>query len=179
MKEKIKSSGFVTGIKKKTQAAGSRGKKSGKDILINNLKQIIKDVDEEGLLFLIKQANVLVYNKRIDELNTEIKKPGTRIKIKKQPFSDKISMDIKEADDSSSFIFIINKARKFFTLEEMRKIVKICHLSSDENDASGRLYTWFKNNRGDVLNDIGIDNSDDYSLPTMYNFIKNKYTVKE
>ena len=185
MKEKSKAADKKIAAKKKTVTAKksttkkTTGEKTGKKALERKLIEVIRDVDEQGLLFLIKQANVLVYNKRVDEYNQESNKRGTRIKLKPQPFSDKISMEIKEADDNSSFIFVINKSRKFFTLEEMRKIVKICHLSSDESDASRRLYTWFKNNRGDVLNDIGIDNSLDPSLQTIYNYIIKRYTVKE
>jgi hypothetical protein len=152
--------------------------KSNKKSLIKQLNTLLKDVDEDGILFLIRQAQVFNYNKKVDEHNAEIKK-GVKITVKKPPFSDKISMEIKEADDGSSFIFVINRARKFFTLEEMRILVNICHISQDERDASRRLFTWFKNNRGDVLNDIGIEVSRDPALSTIYNYISKRYTVKD
>lgn len=152
--------------------------KSNNKNLIKQLTALLKNVDEDGLLFLIKQAQVFIYNKKIDEHNAEIKK-GVKITVKKPPFSDKVSMEIKEADDGSSFIFVINRARKFFTRDEMRIIVNICNISGDERDAMRRLFTWFKNNRGDVLNDIGIEVSADPALGTIYNYISQRYKVKD
>ncbi|MBN2038838.1 MAG: hypothetical protein JW864_02285 [Spirochaetes bacterium] len=178
MKEKSQKSEKKHSAAGSNKAAGKR-KNSEKDSLIQELKILIKDVDEEGLLFLIKQAHVLIYNKKAEEYNAKSEKIAKKTTIKKPPFSDKLSMEIKEADDNSSFIFVINRERKFFTLEEMRKIVRICHGSSDAKDASKKLYAWYKNNRGDVLNDIGIDNSLDPSLETMYKYIIKRYTVKK
>ncbi len=166
MKEKTK-----TGRNKKS--AGKSNKKN----LIKELNNLIKETNEEEILFLIRQAQVFIYNKKVDERNAEIKK-GVKIKIDKPPYSDKKSMEIKEADDGSSFIFVINRARKFFTLQEMKIIVNICSNSSDGKEASRRLYTWFKNNRGDVLNDIGIEVSTDPALATIYNYISGRYKVK-
>ena len=74
---------------------------------------------------------------------------------------------------------VINRERKFFTLEEMRKIVNVCHNAADAKDASKKLYSWFKNNRGDVLIDIGIGHSLDPALNTMYDYIIKRYTVKK
>jgi hypothetical protein len=152
--------------------------KSTRKNLIKQLNNLLKDVDDDGISFLIKQAQVFIYNKKVDKHNAEIRK-GVKIKVKKPPFSDKESMEIKEADDGSSFIFVINRARKFFTLQEMRIIVNMCNISKDEREASKRLFTWFKNNRGDVLNDIGIEISADSALSTIYKYISGRYIVKE
>lgn len=178
-KENTKKSGKKKSGDNKKSSANKKAKASAKEELIKELKILIKDVDEEGLLFLIKQAHVLIYNKKAEEYNAKSEKIASRTKTTKPPFSDKLSMEIKEADDNSSFIFVINRERKFFTLEEMRKLVRICHGSADAKDASKKLYTWFKNNRGDVLNDIGIGSSLDPSLDTMYNYIIKRYTVKK
>ncbi|MBN2400937.1 MAG: hypothetical protein JXN64_00915 [Spirochaetes bacterium] len=166
MKEKSK-------IGKKKKPADKSNKKS----LIKQLTTLLKDVDEDGISFLIRQAQVFIYNKKVDEHNAVIQK-GVKITVKKPPFSDKVSMEIKEADDGSSFIFVINSARKFFTLQEMRIIVNMCNIATEERDASRRLFTWFKNNRGDVLNDIGIESSMDPSLATIYNYVSKRYKLK-
>lgn len=183
MKEKTKPSvkskagkGKKSADKKNSAARSSAG--SAKDSLLKELRSLIKDIDEDGLLFLIKQANVLIYNKKVDEYNSKAEELAAKTGGKRPAVSDKYSMDIKEADDGSSFIFVINRERKFFTLEEMRKIVRVCHQAKDEADASKRLYAWFRNNRGDVINDIGIESPGDSSLITMYNYIIKRYTVK-
>lgn len=184
MKEKAKSSGKSKSASAKKQSEKKKTTKDGttKGNLIKELRSAIKEIDEEGLMFLLKQAHVLVYNQKVVKLNEESQKVSSKSASKssanQSPFSDKITMEINEADDGSSFVFAINRARKFFTLEEMRKIVKVCHNSSGEKDASKRLYAWFKNNRGDVLNDVEIGSSGDPSLATMYNYIIKRYTVK-
>jgi hypothetical protein len=151
---------------------------SGRSDLVKNINNLLKDIDEEGLLFLFRQAQVLIYNKKVVEHNAVIKKGG-KITIKKPPFSDKLSMEIKEADDNSSFIFVLNRSRKFFTLEEMKKIVKLCHDAGGEKEGTRRLLTWFKNNRVDVLVDVGIEASNDPALSTIYNYIIKRYKPKE
>ncbi len=178
MKKKSKTAG-----KKQSAKTGSSIKKnlnkddSNKKNLVKKFTRLIKDIDEDGILFLIRQAQVLIYNKNVDEYNAELGK-GQKITIQKPPFSDKLNMEIKEADDNSSFIFVINRARKFFTLEEMRKIVKLCHDAGEVKEGSQRLLTWFKNNRVDVLVDVGIENSNDPALSTMYNYIIQRYKLK-
>ncbi|MFH0974759.1 MAG: hypothetical protein V1874_03135 [Spirochaetota bacterium] len=176
MKEKIKNKSKSVKTKKTGSKTVNKDNLNKKN-LIKQLNNLVKEVDEDGIVFLIKQAQVFIYNKKVDEHNTELKK-GIKIKIKKPPFSDKTGMEIKEADDGSSFIFVINRARKFFTLEEMRKIVNICNSSGNEKEASRRLFTWFKSNRSDVLIDVGIEISLDPALCTIYHYIIKRYKVK-
>ncbi len=170
---------------KEKKSTGKPRKKQGtvKEVLIKELKTLIKDIDEEGLKFLVSQAHVLSHNLKVENLNAEIAKASSskskRRTFKKPPYSDKESMEIVEANDNSSFIFVINRERKFIALDEMRKIVKICHVSKDEKNAAQRMYNWFKNNRGDILIDVGIDGSKDQALKTIYNYIIKRYTVKD
>ena len=167
-------------MKAKTKAVTQKkpAENSNKKNLIKQLTGLLKNIDEDGISFLIKQAQVLIYNKKVEKHNEDIKN-GVKITIKKPPFSDKASMEIKEADDGSSFIFIINRTRKFFTLQEMRIIVNMCHDSGNEKEASRRLFTWFKKNRSDALNDIGIETSTDPAIATIYNYIIKRYKVKD
>jgi hypothetical protein len=175
MKEKSKTTEQKPAAK--NPAKGNNKDNTNRKNLIKKITEMLSDIDEEGLLFLFRQAQVLIYNKKVDEHNAVVKKGG-KITIKKPPFSDKLSMEIKEAEDNSSFIFVINRSRKFFTLDEMRKIVKLCHDSGEEKEGSRRLLTWFKNNRVDVLVDVGIEASNDPALNTMYNYIIKKYKPK-
>lgn len=91
---------------------------------------------------------------------------------------DKYTIDVKEADDNSYFILIINKARNFFTLEEMRSLAQLCHAAIDPSDGAQRLYNWLSLKRKDVLIDTDIRGSNDPALATMYKFIVNRYKVK-
>ena len=151
-----------------------------KEELLKQLRDLIRKIDADGLRFLIKQANILVHNVKVKDKITEqqeSKKKGNN-KTKKAT-SDKSTIEIKESDDSDFFILIINKARNFFTLEEMRKIVKICHASEETKDASERLYNWLKNKRKDVLIDTEITGPSDPALETIYKHLIKTYTLKD
>lgn len=150
--------------------------------LLSELSALTADINENGLKFLIRQAEVLQYNMKVEQVNAEIQK--LTVEKKKAPKiatdknKEKSLMDIIESDSGGSFIFVINKTRKFFTLDEMKKVVKICRSANDQKEAAAGLYSWFMNNRGDVLYDVGINNSNDPALVVIYNHIINNYTVK-
>ncbi len=177
-----------TGTRSKKQKAPadkvSAGKKnpvkakkaSPKDDMIKQLTAILNDLNEEGLLFLIRQAQILQYNIHVDKVNEQ--KAGSSTK-QEPPQYDKFSMEIVEGENNRHFILVINNARNFFTLDEMKKIVKLCHVSSDSKDASGRLHQWFSKFRKDVIIDTKITGVNDPALETIYNGIIKKYTVKE
>jgi len=164
---------------KNENSAKKKKKSKVKDELIKELSDMIKDIDEEGLIFLIQQANVLLYNKRVEEINRKIagmKVEKTTRKTTTQP--QDYAVDIEETKDGKYFYIILNNSRVFFTLEEMRKLVKICHVSEDERDASERLYNWFSRNRKDLLIDGQIGDSNNPFLANIYSYIINKYKVK-
>ncbi|MCP4130604.1 MAG: hypothetical protein GY754_06445 [bacterium] len=169
-----------TSAKKKTAAKKTAAKANPQVAeLQKQLKTIIKDLNEEGLLYLIRQAQVLQYNMQVSKLNNEKQKKGLSGPLGSQlPQADKSKMEVKEADDGSSFILVIGRARNFFSLEEMRKLVKLCHAAQDDKDASNRLFTWFDKNRPDVLRDTDIDSPNDQALATMYKGIVKRYKVK-
>ena len=146
-KKKVKQS-----TKKKTTAKSKVTKKTGppKKNLLKQLTTVIKDLDEEGLLFLIRQAQILQYNMHVDQINEKKSKTRKAEVETGQSQSSKKTIEIIESKNSKSFILVINGARNFFSLEEMKKIVKLCHVSDDTTDACKRLYNWFTKNRLDL-----------------------------
>lgn len=187
----IKSSKSTKAVKDRTglKTAGSKDsikapaaspiKASTKDILIKNLQGLVKGIDEEGIKFLISQAEVLARraaagndakDQRKAQIAEQISNKGT--------LSNKYTITVKEADDKSNFIIVINNARNFFTLDEMRKLVRICHDSKGEMEASRRLFAWFSQFRKDVIIDTHIDGASDLALSTIYKYLINNYTAK-
>ena len=139
-----------------------------------------KDIDEEGLLFLTKQANVLIYNKRVEEINRQagdIK--GKKAPPQKETKRERFTVGVEEKNDGEHFYIILENARIFFNRTEMRSIVKICHAAENETDASQRLYRWFSKNRKDLLIDGGIASSKSPFLANIYKKLISTYKVKE
>lgn len=79
----------------------------------------------------------------------------------------------------NSFVIVVEKARNFFDLSEMRTLVNICHASADEKDAASRLYRWLAEHRKDVLIDSRIANALDIALPSIYRYLVSHYSVKK
>ncbi len=159
---------------------GKNKKKTAKEELIEELTDMTKDIDEDGLIFLIKQANVLLYNKRVEEINRKIERSVSERKERdKVQQTEDYSVDIEESGDGQFFYIILYNNRVFFTLDEMRKIVKICHISEDELDASQRLYNWFTRNRKDFLIDAQVGSSKSPFLANLYEKVIHTYKVKE
>lgn len=148
--------------------------------IISELNSLLKQMSDSEAVQILRQTKILLHNKSVIE-SSKMRNVTTTVEtmrgnIKPQ---DKSRIEIKEADDGSSFVLAINGSRNFFALDEMRKIVKICHSSENVKDASSRLYSWFVNFRMDVVNNTKIKNSTDPALATIYNALITRYTVKK
>jgi ribosomal protein L7/L12 len=172
---------------KKPAGKTKSGGKSGRDGLLKQLSAIAGELNEEGLAFLVKQALVLRHNMQVDEIRENLGKAAASPKSARgktaaekpaRKGADKRSVDIVEGENGRNFILVINNYRNFFSLEEMRKIVAMCHAASDAKDASSRLYGWFRRERMDMINNSGIDGPGDVALATIYQAIVSKYTVR-
>lgn len=146
---------------------------------IKAINLLLKKLDEESLNFLYEQAKVLLHNIEVKKLQQEFEELDVKtITAKRQDYS-KDKLEVVEADDLRHFIFVINGARNFFSRDEMRKIVKLCHSAQDLKTGMRVLFHWFEKNRKDVIIDTSIDGPQDKALETMYNYIINNYTVGE
>lgn len=146
---------------------------------IKAINALLKKLDEESLVFLYEQAKVLLHNLEVSKLQDEFEELDAKtITAKRYNFS-KEKLEVIEADDLRHFIFVINGARNFFTRDEMRTIVKLCHSAPSLKDGMRMLYNWFEKNRKDVITDTEIDGPNDKALETIYNYIINHYTVSK
>ena len=152
--------------------------------LLKELRSLIKDIPEEGLIFLIKQANTILYNMRVDELNKaqeRLDKKRSSPKNKGKAASTKINtkdktVSIERSSFGRSFVLIIGETRKIMSEEELAKVVRIAFKAEGESEAAERIYTWFKRNRDDVLIDGGLKKSDPV-FKTLYTYLKEHFSI--
>lgn len=144
---------------------------------IKAINLLLKKLDVESLNFLYEQAKVLLHNLEVKKLQQEFDELDVKTITAKQKGYSKDKLEVVEADDLRHFIFVINGARNFFSRDEMRKIVKLCHSAPTVKDGMRMLYHWFETNRKDVIIDTAIDGPHDKALETIYNHIINNYTV--
>ena len=155
--------------------------------LVQTLHDLISELDEEGVQFLIHQARVLLYNRQVKEINKKIASSKTGASKKKsagapvaaqRPHSEP-GIEIVERGDGKHFFIVVRGFRIYFTLDEMKKLVKICHVAHDTSDATGRLYNWFKRFRSDFLVDGDIASSRNPHLDDLYRQLISTYKVQE
>jgi hypothetical protein len=142
--------------------------------LENSLKKLIKVLDDESLVYLIGQAEIIRHNTEVDKINSNIAKLENK---KRETKKDKI--EIKADGDKKSFTIDFAGTRKFLTLDEMQKIVKICHSENDESLAAKRLFKWLFDERKDILLDLNVREAQNLLLKALVKTVRSKYKVKK
>ena len=155
----------------------------GRAKLEKELKEAIQEVDEEGLLFLLRQAQTLISNARVERINQEeqklkgARKPGGgREPVQRDTRS---AVSIEESDGGKTIFLNIGKARKVLTPEEMRRIVRICYAAETKSEALRQLFTVLARERKDILADALIGNPDNPLLEALFTVVRQTYTLKE
>lgn len=167
-----------------------------KNALLKELNKLSKEINEEGLEFLVNQAKIILHNMQINKVNEELRKLekiDEEIKNAKtdrdsaagvEVETDKRAVAVEEA--GNNFILVLGSSRKFLNLKEMRKVVHICQSAANgsssgnaETEAALRLYRWFKANRTDVLADGRIGNAHNPKIKELFRIITAKYRTKD
>lgn len=146
--------------------------------ILKELKDLIAQIDMEGLLFLMKQANILIYNRNVEALNERVSSLEAT-KTNRSRLEEVEGVEIEEKPGGENFIVSVQGTRLFFTREELRRMVRICHASEDELDAAARLYAYFSRERSDVLIDCRITAHSHPYLKGVYRKLIGTYKVRE
>ncbi len=163
--------------KKKTENQRTR--------LEKELTEAIKQIDEEGLIFLLQQAQILIHNAQVDKLNREIveleqkklKSGKAKAAPGKAPAAGAVTID--ESDNGKAFFLTLGGTRKVMNLEEMRRLVRICYAAETKTDALKQLYTVFARERGDVLADAKISGPGSPIIEGLFHAIRSTYQLKD
>ncbi len=148
-----------------------KGKKAGaeseqKAALLKELRSLIKEIDEEGLRFLVKQANVLIYNAKVDELNAKraASTAGKRKRKGEKDGSSDAASDtsadsavfFEPGKHSGGFLMDIDGNRFVMDQEEVMSLVRIAQRAPSKIEAQRRLYRWIDSHRDDILLDVDL-----------------------
>ena len=149
-------------------------------VLVKVLHDLISELDEEDVRFLIRQAQVLRYNRQVRDANETIaaSKSGSDSKKKSRGSAKQHEVEIVERGDGKHFFIVVRGFRVYFTLDEMKKLVKICQVADDASDATIRLYNWLKRFRSDFLVDGSIGSAGNPYLVDLYRKLIASYKVQ-
>jgi len=157
-------------------------------MLSNKLSPAQKEKIETGIRALVKQVlsekeeRALPTGKLKDRDGDDdvVEKAyiGIESKIAKMKKPTGSTISITEGPNDAYFILNVNSRTKSFTIEEMRKMVKIAQSSDDLQKTSKELYRWFENVRKDVIFDLELSRTD-VKVPEIILFLKSRYAVKQ
>jgi hypothetical protein len=174
-KEQTPRAGGTAGRRSKRSRSGAKGQR---DRLEKELVAKLHQLDDEDLLFLVRQVHVLVHNKEVDRINAEIDEFHQSHEDDAPQVRQRPAVDVEEGPDRSRFFVILGGARKLFTREEMRSIVRLSHAGREDGDAESRLYRWLKEHRSDVLMDGNVRSSRDQRLADLVDILTSRYKAK-
>jgi hypothetical protein len=146
--------------------------------LEKQLRDAIGEIDEEGLLFLLRQAQVLIYNSRVDRINREAETPRGR-KGSPPPRGRSREVSIEESEGGKTIFLTMGPARKVLTPDEMRRLVRICYAAETKSEALRQLFTVLAKERKDILADALVGNPDNPLLEKLFTAVRATYTLKE
>jgi len=146
--------------------------------LERELREAIKEIDEEGLLFLLQQAGVLIHNARVERINkvaSEIRSSQKGKPLKAQPNG----VEIEESDGGEVFFLTIGQSRKVLNLAELKRIVRICYAAETKSDALRQLYTVLSRERSDILADAHIVGPQSPLIEGLFQAVRAKYKLED
>lgn len=168
-----------TAAKKTAAKKSSPGKKlpaktkqkSLEEQLRNEIRAMTLTLDANSLKKLLQDATILAHNERVfNDFNVNKGQAGQR--------GHSVLAEVEEGRDGTYYIIILNSYRNFLSLEEMRRLVKLCRSAEDARDAANRLYAWVATDRRDIRKNSKIADQDDPSLPALWEKVVRGYDLK-
>lgn len=151
------------------------------------LAEAIEQVDEEGLLFLLRQANVLIHNQKVDEVNREItelsQKPGRAASRGDAGAADgrraAAAVAVDDSGGRSAIFITLGNVRKVLSPEELKQLVRICYSAESKTDALQQLYTVMARERSDILKDANIRSPANPLVEGLFYALRRKYRLPD
>ncbi len=158
----------TSAIPRPAPRADAKSKNLRKQMLAK-ISALAATLDDDSLKKLIQSTAILAHNERV------LKEFSLRKELA-PPKAPAATAAIEEGKDGTFFIIILNGYRNFFSLEEMRRLVKVCHGTDNAAIAASRIYTWLEGGRFDVLRNSRIASSNDPALIAVWEKIISTYS---
>jgi hypothetical protein len=160
----------------KTVARRTRAEKPPRDTRKGRLQRLLFDsiaqMDEEGLVFLLRQAHILSSNANTERINREIEAFERERGPAPEPEEAAAgTASIELSPDGKSYFLTIGGARKALTREELGGIVRVCLGAVDRDVGVRNLFRALGRERGDILVDAKIPGPENPHLGALYDTV--------
>ncbi len=168
-----------SGAKSRQRAAAASPPDARRLGLEKELRAAIGQVDEKGLIFLLRQAQVLIHNARVESLqrssDAESDLTGPIPVLQGAP--DQVTI---EKSGSGKPIFLsLGRVRKIMSAEEMKRLVRICYGAATRSEAVQQLFTVLLRERKDILTDAVIGGPDNPLMIGLFNAVRESYHLED
>jgi hypothetical protein len=164
--------------------------------LAKELRSLIPKLDEEGLSFLIEQAQVHLYNMQVDALNQTLAMPQTLAasQTRAQNAAAKTAKvnaagkggagsakgadkpagfsEIKVSESGSSYYIVYKTEWIMCSRDEIIKLARIASGEGSDLEIKERLFNWLVRERTDLLRSAGIADKFDVKLKSLAGLLK-------
>ncbi len=152
--------------------------------LEGELAGLIRQVDAEGLIFLIRQAQVLVRNLQVDRINREVEALRGADDASPDPHAPRAAgerqtfVDIEEVP-GGLFHLTVGSHRSTMGTPEMREVVRLCYAPETKSDALRGLHAWFDRERRDVLLNANVRGPEHPFFRLLFDAVRARFRLKD
>ena len=169
------------GEKPAAREAGTEGSSGGgqRAKLERELRAAIGEVDEKGLLFLLRQAQVLIHNARVESLQAESGSSEESAGTGPIPVAGGRPETVSIEPGKGGIFVPLGTVRKVFAPEEMKRLVRICYGAETRSAALHQLFTVLVRERRDVLTDAKIGSPDNPLIRGLFDVVRQTYQLED
>lgn len=155
--------------------------------LIQDLTDILPSLDEEGLSFLLEQAEVHRYNMEVTRLN-DAREKREKVMSKGKPAKSAATREgksiradfrVERSPSGSSYHIISGGKWKMFSDAEMIAMVKIAQAKVTQAEAGEHLYEWFDRERSDVFKDLELGKKGSAEYVDLVKMLRKKFSLRK
>ena len=175
----------------KTKTTKTKKTSTARKALETELRGLISKLDDEGLVYLVEQARIHIYNMKVDEHNRAViasagsyttgksssaktGKAGKTVGTQKAGAS---GFSIKSTESGSSYYLYYKNSNVMFSKNEMAQLVKIVNGPGTELEVRGRLYSWFDRERSDIFSLAKMNDKHDVRMKEIVKLIKKSFKL--
>jgi hypothetical protein len=147
--------------------------------LEKELRAATAELDEKGLLFLLRQAQVLIHNARLESLSGAQRQAAAPAAAAPAPAPVRHPETVSIEDGGKTIFLNIGRARKVLARDEMKRLVRICYGAETRSEALQQLFTVLVKERRDILTDAVIGGPDSPLLRSLFTAVREKYQLPE
>ncbi|MEL3900447.1 hypothetical protein DWQ65_11940 [Treponema phagedenis] len=167
--------------KNETKKSTVRKQTAAEKKLVKELTELLSEMDEVGLRFLIEQARVHLYNMEVISIQTELTAAEQKLSRQKLEAAEKTGgspFRIEAGKDRQVYHIISGGKYKVFNDDEILDMVRIVHAEEDASEIRRNLYHWFFRERGDVLAEFGLADLHDSRWNILINTLQTSFKLK-